>query len=223
MTDLAILVPSRGRPENVQRLIEACARTCKTDYMLSFGFDDDDETMRYAVTRPEPEIEADWTVAPRMSLTEWTNLLASEHEETAYLASLGDDMLPVTEGWDERIITAIEHQGGGYGWSFNGRRADIPEFVIVGQPVVRALGWFALPALHHWYIDNVWRDLGAGAGRLAYLPDVRVLHLHPAVTGQPGDQTYGDAAAYFDEDLKAYQWWRLREMRSCIQVVREAC
>ena len=45
MTDLAVLVPSRGRPANVARLIEACAKTCRADTILHFGFDDDDDAM----------------------------------------------------------------------------------------------------------------------------------------------------------------------------------
>ena len=42
MRDLAILVPSRGRPGSVERLVKACADTCATDYQLCFAFDDDD-------------------------------------------------------------------------------------------------------------------------------------------------------------------------------------
>ena len=43
MTDLALLVPSRGRPKNVARLIEACEKTCRASTVIHFGFDNDDD------------------------------------------------------------------------------------------------------------------------------------------------------------------------------------
>ena len=228
MTDLAILVPSRGRPASVARLAEACARTCRTNYVLHFGFDDDD-----------PELDANRAAAAghhattlgRMGLVAWTNHLASRYmpRPPAYFASLGDDHLPISDGWDEQLITAVEHMGGGFAYPNDQRRDDIPEAVVVSSGVVRALGWMACPKLDHWYCDNVWADLGRGAGRLAYLPEVIVKHLNPVVISpwtDPGDplmdldQTYEDAAQSWDKDLRAYQRWRLHDMRNDIGTVR---
>lgn len=216
--DLAILVPSRGRPGNVTRLADACAQTCRTNYVLAFGFDDDD----MASIPPIAHGMESW-VRPRMGLTAWTNELAGLHPDAPYLASLGDDMVPVTDGWDERLITAVEHMGGGFAYPDDRRRNDIPEAVVVDARIVKELKWFALPALEHWFIDNVWADLGRGAGdRLRWCPEVIVEHRHPNVTGGPSDPTYHEAAGRFTKDAAAYRRWRLYDMPRDIRTVKGA-
>ena len=46
MGDLAVLVPSRGRPHNMARLIEAMDPTCRGDTTLIVGVDEDDPTLQ---------------------------------------------------------------------------------------------------------------------------------------------------------------------------------
>lgn len=220
MTDLVVLVPSRGRPANVERLASACEKRCRANTLLVFGFDTDDpdrEMSEAAVTR-----SARFSVGPRMGLVGWTNKLARAHLDAPYLASLGDDMVPETDGWDVELITAVEHMGGGFAYPDDRRRNDIPEAVVVDTRIVAALGWMALPALEHWFCDNVWRDLGAGINRLAYCPDVVVEHRHPNVTGEPSDAVYHEAAGKYNADAAAYRKWRLFKMPSDIVTVRRA-
>jgi len=227
--DLAVLVPSRGRPASVGRLVRACALTCEADTGLHFGFDEDDPQLQENL-----QAAAGWpvTVLPRMGLAAWTNRLAAGHTQTLpelkprALASIGDDMLPVTAGWDRLLLDALP-AGGGFCYPNDKRRDDIPEAVVISTPIVEALGWMALPQCAHWFIDNVWADLGRAAGCLVYCPDVTVEHLHPNVrpdVARP-DATYHEAAGSYDADLAAYQRWRLRRMRAdaaAVRRVREA-
>ena len=221
MAELAVLVPSRGRPKNVARLIEACSLTCEADTILSFGFDEDDPHLTVNLAMTSGHAVA--VVRPRMGLGAWTNELAGHHTHAPYLASIGDDMVPVTPGWDRLLIEAQRDLGGGITYPNDKRRADIPEAVVIDARIVKALGWMCEPTLGHWYVDAVWRDLGAGMNRLAYRGDVVVEHRHPNVPGgDPPDQTYSDAAGGFAADLAAYQKWRLRRMRADIATAREA-
>ena len=226
MTDLAVLVPSRGRPGNVARLVEACAKTCRTDVLLMFGFDDDDpELGAYKAAMDQRSVPV---IEPRMGLVAWTNYLCGAvidgSVDVPYLASLGDDHLPITDGWDELLIAAVQKMGGGFAYPDDERRVDIPEAVVVDTRIIRALGWMALPDLRHWYVDNVWADLGRGAGRLAFCRDVIVRHLRPdTAPGVPADATYTDAAKDWDPDLRAYQKWRLYQMPRDVETVRAAC
>jgi len=223
VADLAVLVPSRGRPHNVARLSEACARTCEADTMLHFGFDEDDP-------RLDQNLKANGrhfvTVRPRMGLAAWTNALAREYTETLpefrprALASIGDDMVPVTPGWDRLLLEALP-AAGGFAYPDDERRDDIPEAVVISTAIVEALGWMALPQCQHWFIDNAWADLGRAAGCLRYCPDITVKHMHPNVHGgDPPDATYHDAAGSYDADLAAYQRWRLHRMRGDAALVR---
>lgn len=218
MTDLAVLVPSRGRPHNVARLISACKRTCAGDVLLAFGFDEDDPAL--ADNLAALSWNASATVRPRMGLAPWTNELAALHPDAAWLASLGDDMEPVTPGWDVKLCAAAGPRGMAY--PDDQRRDDVPEAVVMAAAVVKALGWMCPPGFDHWYIDNTWRDIGAGAGCLTYAREVTVKHWHPNVTNTPGDPTYWDAAPKMGADLAAYQKWRLARdgMRAAIERVR---
>jgi len=226
VTDLVVIVPSRGRPASVDRLVRACALTCRADTRLHFAFDLDD-----------PHLEANikaagghaYMLGKRDTLTGWTNKIAARvvrapaggarYGPVAAMASFGDDHLPVTVGWDEQLLAALPEHGG-YSYPNDERRDDVPEACVISTPIVAELGWFCYPGVTHWYNDNIWRDIGAGAGCLTYCPHVIVRHLHPNVTGQPGDQTYADAAESFNADLGAYQRWKLRESAHHINIVR---
>jgi hypothetical protein len=219
MTDLAVLVPSRGRPANVARLVDRWAETCRADTILHFGFDEDDPAFVDNLDAAEGCLTS---IRPRMGLAAWTNELASLHMDSTHLASIGDDMVPVTPGWDEKLIGACGP--GGMSYPCDKRRDDIPEAVVMSTRIVAALGWMCLPSLHHWYVDNVWSDLGRGAGCLTYLPEVVVEHRHPNVRGgDKPDPTYWDAAPLMGADLAAYQRWRLHQMRADIDRVVRAC
>jgi hypothetical protein len=217
LPDLAVLVPSRGRPEKVARLIEACKKTCRADTELFFGFDFDDPQLQDSIMASDG---ARVMTGTRLGLAGWTNRLSQIYEcNTPYLASVGDDMVPVTDGWDERLIAACGTTGMAY--PNDGRRTDIPELIVMSSDIVRALGWMCLPTLEHWYVDNVWSDLGRGAGCLSFLADVVVEHRHPNVVGgDRPDATYNDAAGQYAADLAAYQRWRLAGMRQDIATVK---
>lgn len=220
MADLAVLVPSRGRPANIARLVEACGKTCRTDVILSFGFDEDDDALASNLAAASGHAVS--TVRPRMGLAHWTNYLSAKHEDATWQASIGDDMVPVTDGWDERLCGAAGPAGMAY--PNDRRRTDIPEAIVISTGLVRALGWFCEPSLSHWFVDAVWRDLGHAAGCLRFLPDVVVEHRHPNMLGSisRSDDTYREAATGFSADMAAYQKWRMKRMRADIETVK-AC
>ena len=58
--------------------------------------------------------------------------------EYPFLASLGDDMVPRTPGWDRALIRGIERMGGtGIVYPWDGIREDIPEAVVLSSDIVR--------------------------------------------------------------------------------------
>lgn len=75
--------------------------------------------------------------------------------------------------------------------------------------IVRTLGWMAPPTLEHLYIDNAWKTLGKGMGRLRYLPDVILEHMHPAAGKAEMDGTYHQAnsGAQDQRDHAAFDAW----------------
>jgi hypothetical protein len=104
-----------------------------------------------------------------------------------------------------------------YPW--DGVREDIPEAVVMSSDIVAALGWMCEPSLSHFYCDNVWADLGRGAGCLRHLRAIAVDHLSP-VTGQvKADATNRDNGRSLDADRDAYWAWRRGRMAADIAVI----
>jgi hypothetical protein len=105
--DLALLVPSRERPHNIARLIEAMDKTCRGDTHLIVGVDEDEPYLdEYRAFR---ECEVEVRPGLRHRLVRWLNLLALPRTgEYRFLGHIGDDNVPRTAGWDVRIIESLE-------------------------------------------------------------------------------------------------------------------
>ena len=89
----------------------------------------------------------------------------------------------------------------------------------MSSDIVAALGWMCLPELKHFWCDNVWADLGRGAGCLRHLRAVAVDQLHPGAKTAAPDQTYADSGKKIPEDRGAYFAWRGGRMAADIETV----
>src|SRR5271166_5200043 len=151
--DLLVITPTRGRPHNIARLIKAMRETCKMKTHLVIGVDDDDPELPGYEKLHEQYGGESFTMltGPRKGLTEWTNDIAVIYvDEYPFLASLGDDHVPRTPGWDKALIRAIFNMGGtGFSYPWDYTREDIPEAVVMSSGIVKALGWMAMPDLSH--------------------------------------------------------------------------
>jgi hypothetical protein len=199
--DLLIITPTRGRPDSARRLAEAVRATATAETDLLFAVDEDDPS--YA------EMDGLLVIrGPRATCGQWTNKLAAEHgSRYRALASLGDDHVPETEGWDAQLLGAIDDIGGtgiAYG-NDTAQGQNLPTAPVISSDIVAALGWMFLPAMIHYYCDNAWKDIAGGAGCLRYVPDVVIRHLHPNYGTAPRDATYAEADPAMTADSQAYQ------------------
>lgn len=220
--DLLIVVPTRGRPESVRRLIDAVEQTATENTDLIFGVDNDDQATIDLVKSQQVL----WQIGPRKGMAEWTNELVQPllNNYTAF-ASLGDDHVPRTPGWDKTLLEAISKHGG-IGISYGndlimGER--LPTAPVVSWEIIVALGWMCAPGLSHMCVDNVIKDIGMGAGCLTYCPDVIIEHLHWCAGKAVADPTYLDAGIFSTDhpDWIAYQEWREKSMNQDIEIVKD--
>jgi hypothetical protein len=211
MADLAVIVPSRGRPRQLRELVDAIHDTAVTDLEVYVGVDVDDPT------RAEYTAAAVFTAGQRLSLSQWTNALAEQvldgPNPPRYLASMGDDHRPRTKGWDRRLIGAIDSLGDAPGIAYGDDRyqgAALPTAWVVSADLVRAVGWMMLPACAHLYVDNAVLALGQATGRILYCPDVVIEHMHPAAGKAELDDSYrqSNARERYAADRAAFEAWR---------------
>lgn len=194
MTEMLLIVPSRGRPDNIRRLCTALENT-NSELDLAVGVDQDDPTLeQYKVVQDEYDFQL-WVSQERKRFAATVNYIAQHsYEEYKYLAWMGDDHLPRTKNWDKRYRDVLEYLKVGvvYGNDLIMGEAIATELAFTSN-IVEALGYAIPPGFVHLFVDNYFMELGKSINALQYLPDVIVEHLHPTVGNAQEDQTYREA------------------------------
>lgn len=213
---LAILLPSRGRPQNLRRFLEATAETAQGDYRVYVRLDDDDPTLDGYMDVLEDHLDKTLVeIGPRTGFAASLNesAAAADRDGCFYVSMFGDDVVPKSPGWDVKLTEAL---GGTLGVAYgdDGLRdkhaKDLPTHYITQTSVYRRLGYLAPPGIKHLFLDNVARDIGRQLGRFIFVP-VLIQHLHPWAEGeQIDDTTYQEGGRNPEirkSDLRAYQKW----------------
>jgi hypothetical protein len=110
------------------------------------------------------------------------------HNPEHILGAFGDDVIFRTPGWDTQIMEALKTPGIAYGDDLI-HGVNHPSAVFMSAPIAKALGWLALPASKHQWVDDGWKRLGEATNTLRFVPIV-VEHMHPAVGKAEMDEGY---------------------------------
>lgn len=239
MPDLAIIVPTRGRPENIRKVISAWDFTNAWDHadLILVADADDPEIQGYrdvvALTR-HPDTEEELVKLAIMD--EWQpmvhklNLVADVYAQTRGYFALGfagDDHLPQTIGWAARYLTVLRELGTGmvYGDDgYQGRKLST-EWAVTSN-VVRALGRMVPAPVEHMYCDNSMMDLFGehGAKAMRHLPEVRIEHFNPyAGKKAPMDDQYKrvNGRDQYAKDRRSYERWKNQGHAADVALVRD--
>jgi hypothetical protein len=231
---IAVLVPSRGRPENIDRLYNVIQETAADpDQVVLVVRVDHDDPDNYNYRRLESTLAGAAGIV--FHYGDRTRLAASWNEmagwaaknQFTHLAFWGDDVVPETYGWDKLLVATLAEYGPGFAYGRDGvwdnARWDehpdqlvLPTAALCDVGTFETLGWVSpersdgTAVLKHLCIDMVWRDVGMAAGGLHYVPEVMLRHMHPIRGLAPYDQTYAEAneGAQASADHRAYPIWR---------------
>ncbi len=212
---LGILLPTRGRPANLERFINAVKDTAD-DWHLYLRLDNDDpEAAAYdeVIDHYDPRITVSF--GERVGFGPSLNELAAraERDGVSHVGMFGDDVVPVDHGWDAALVEGLgDALGVAYGDDGlrDKHQPDLPTHYVTQTEVYRRLGYLAPPTIRHLFLDNVARDVGRFLGNFMFVP-VKIRHLHPWAEGeQINDTTYqegGRNAEIRKADRKAYLRW----------------
>lgn len=193
---LAMICPTRGRPESVARMGQAWEAT-GTNWAsdLYWIVDADDERIG--------EYKTEIGRFPWMkvaSIPEWRPMVPKLNWAARQFAGgftqvgfLGDDHLPRSSGWDLRLAAALDAMpsktGIVYGRDGHQDRA-LPTWWAMSSNIVQALGRMVPADVQHLYCDNSIFQLGDKSGTLQYLEDVLIEHMHPVAGKAEWDPAY---------------------------------
>lgn len=231
MADLLMIVPTRGRPQNIAALLQSWADTATGAADLAIVLDEDDPL------RPEYETHLDNDLLAAIAgqvqfvlMHERLRLVGTLNQvATSYAAGyrmvgfMGDDHRPRSHGWDARFVECLSAGAGiAYGNDLLQGEA-MPTAVAMTSDIVTTLGYMAPPSFVHLCVDLVWKDWGQGIGRITYMPDLVIEHMHPANGKAPMDEGYADAnsSERATGDAAAYHQYREQQLADDLAKLKE--
>ena len=212
-----LIVPTRKRPKACEEFMVEFDKVSENADLL-FGIDEDDKSAY------SKEVLDRASINPRLRMGGTLNLLANRHaEEYEFIAFMGDDHRPRTQGWDRILADAI---GGRPGVAYGDdllQGENLPTAVLMSAEIVRRIGYMVPPVLIHMYMDNFWKEFGQKIGNLTYRPDVVIEHLHYLAGKAINDLQYQEvnSSAVYENDRIAYEDYKKTQMGTdCALVLR---
>lgn len=189
---IAILCPTRGRPEQFDRMCRSVYATTSNAhpypvYILSTGARD--YKNRFV---PDIELPENLPTAHKWNLLAQEAMKLNTRGDENKLFMLGaDDMVFETPGWDKALIdhyNALENKIHVYALQ-DSRDKDGTPHPIVTREYIEAAGYFVPPIFLHWFIDSWTVDIAQCNGAFTHFRDYKLAHIKPSDEGKP-DETH---------------------------------
>lgn len=181
---IALLVPTRGRPEQLKRMIKS-AQTTADEKNIKFYI---------ATTIGLDEPLYDFAMPDGMPTAFKWNMLAEEamtNPDNKLFMLASDDIVFTTPCWDKALLdhyNALENKIHVYHLRDNRNPDGIPHPVVTRE-YIGAMGYFLPPLFLHWFVDSWTIDIAQANGCFTHLKDYELQHIKPSDKGKP-DETH---------------------------------
>jgi hypothetical protein len=212
---LAVVCPSRGRPQSLSAMVQSALATSKADVLIYVDKDDipstrlsfDDERVNILIGEPQGRGRA-------------VNALCDTFSGRRGYLVVSDDIVFTRPGWDAEIEQAMDAFSNDIGLvhlkgSNTQQTTGEPwvNWACVSRNWLDTLGWFNYPELEHFCQDTVLQVLAEALGRIVQLPEVMLHHAcidHP----QMRERLQGDAERFL--------WFCAKDFASCLDKLKRA-
>lgn len=201
MNKLAILLPTKGRPQGLKTFLESFD-TNQTGYADVFPIIDEDELDLYG--------EQDNLIVSKAGsylVTKLNGALSDERlKNYDYVSFQADDIVIHTKGFDKMIIDEFNNSS----WQIlhfedllhHGKLAN---HWTLRMRLVKEFGFIILPVLIHMFGDNFWTTIGNETNSIKFMPEIVFEHRHFMTRKATIDDTYKRSDAVFQQDQQAYK------------------
>ncbi len=208
------IVPSRSRPGNIAELVASFHFT-RVHADLLVAVDDDDPNLEEYQRVMAGFSGFKWLhfhVGERMRLAGTLNYLAVAHSSDidgyAHIGFMGDDHRPRTSIWDGLMAAKLRKMKTGMVYANDlFQRENLPTSVCMTSDIIRTLGYMVPPTMTHLYLDDFWLRLGRDLGRIEYMENVIIEHVHPHAGKAESDAQYEElnSTAQHNADKHAFE------------------
>lgn len=192
---IAILCPSRARPELCQRMVKSAYNSTNGKILIYVAIGAD-EFASYKAILSLPESTRVGLVLVSMpdcpTAFKWNLLAELAMKEKPDLFMLGaDDMIFSTPCWDTALLenyNKLENKIHVYAL-LDSRDPNGTPHPIVTREYIEAMGYFIPPIFLHWMIDTWTVEIAQANQCFTHMKDYLLVHDKPSDKGQ-GDETH---------------------------------
>ena len=198
MNAISILTPTRNRPNNCDRFIKSLYETTQYTGTLELLFYVDNDDPAKDIYK---EIEERWqnnfwrvefVIGEPMSVSKSWNIIAEKSLGDIMIMG-NDDLVYKTVRWDSKLMARLLELDNPYYLSWfndgiNGNRHCA--FPIITREWYDTLGYFSPGIFNFGYNDTWVYDIAKRVGKLNYMDEILVEHLHFSVGKSNMDDTY---------------------------------
>ena len=179
---IALLCPTRARPQQFARMFRSARETSKLDNVSVWSASNGDDSyvpMQFPIDTPTVHM--------------WNSLaIEAMHKTDAKLFMLAaDDIIFETAGWDNALLehyAKLDNKIHVYALQ-DSRDADGVPHVIATREYIQAVGYFLPPIFMHWNCDTWTVEIAKANNCFTHLRDYKLTHDKPSDTGKP-DETH---------------------------------
>ena len=161
-TLISVLIPERGRPEMLDRLICSLLDTAGADERIEILVAIDDDDPAWTDRTPFEHSRTQYFRRSRpITLGEKLNKLAAEARGDVFWF-ISNDMVMETKDWPAKFRAAVDMLPNGIGVPFvhDDLHPDHAAYPIITRQTQEAVGFFMPPCYPYWFIDTHWDQVG---------------------------------------------------------------
>jgi len=206
---IAVLCPTRDRFEMTKQVYQSWLDTHTKLSDFYIAIDNDQEEMY----KDFPIDPAFVIVAPkgRKGMVDTTNFAAldlSGHYTSVMF--VGTDHYFRTYGWDFIFYNVLMKDLKGTGFVYGNdllQGERLPTECLISSDIIRTLGYMCPPCMQHLFVDDAWKTLGNSIGRIKYVSNVIIEHMHYSLGKNARDESYQQTDSLYAADKIAYNYW----------------
>jgi len=183
---ISLIMPTRERPDNMERIWESAKNTATESNLLEICFyiDDDDNSSIEKAKSMSKDKRVKYILGRRICLSECWNVAYNKLATGTIIMHCGDDIIFRTKNWDNLVRSEFDKYDDkivlvfGRDGIHHGNPPKLATHSFIHTNWINQTGYFVPPYFVSDYNDTWLSEVAQKIGRYVYLNDVYTEHMH---------------------------------------------